>query len=281
MENIISSEYKDLDLIAKNNSNIYRNNQPYPHIVLKNFFKNDFLQEVLNEFPDLSKINDSEKYKSKNEIKFSNNNYSNFSKNTKMFFDFMNSENFLLFLQKLTLVEEKLISDPSLKGGGLHEIKRGGVLKVHTDFNKHPTSGLDRRINVLMYLNKEWKESYGGSLELWDKEMKNAVKKIIPYFNTMVIFSTTDFSNHGHPNPLNCPENSSRKSLALYYFSSGRPSSEIIKNNLKNTTKFKGRFGVSNDIFEKNEKFKNFLRNLKIYQFLKKIEKKYIRRKKN
>ena len=76
-------------------------------------------------------------------------------------------------------------------GAGQHEIKPGGLLKIHADFNKHNISGLDRRLNVLVYLNKDWKEEYGGHFELWDKDMKHCVKKILPTFNTMAIFSTT------------------------------------------------------------------------------------------
>ena len=173
------------------------------------------------------------------------------------------------------------MSDPYLMGGGLHEIKRGGVLKVHTDFNRHPIFNLDRRINVLIYLNKNWKKEYGGNLELWDKNMNKCIKKIQPLFNSMVIFSTTDFSNHGHPDPLTCPDNISRKSLALYYFSSGRPKTEINDMNIKNRTSFKNRAGYENDADEKKEYFKNYLRNLKFYKFLKNFEKKYIRSKKN
>lgn len=84
-------------------------------------------------------------------------------------------------------------------GGGLHELRNGGYLNVHADFNRHPKLKLDRRLNVLIYLNKDWISEYGGELQLWDKEMKNCEKKIIPIFNRMVIFSTTDFSYHGNP----------------------------------------------------------------------------------
>ena len=103
-------------------------------------------------------------------------------------------------------------------------------------------------------------------------------KKISPSFNTMVIFSTTDFSNHGHPVHLGCPKEISRKSLALYYFSSGRPKNEIFSKHKKNRTFFKSRKGIKDDADEKKEYFKNFLRNFKFYQLLKNFEKKYIRR---
>ena len=214
----------------------------------------------------------------KNEIKYANNNYANFPDSIKKLFDFLNSDSYLKFLQKLTSINEKLICDPQLNGGGLHEIKKGGVLKVHTDFSRHPSLKLDRRINVLIYLNKNWKEQYGGHLELWDKDMLECKKKILPTFNKMVIFSTNDFSNHGHPDAVTCPSDQSRKSIALYYFSNGRPSEDIDKNHIKNKTYFKNRIGFNNDTNKNNEKFKNIIRNLRLYKMMKKFEKKYLRK---
>jgi len=255
--------------------------EPFPNIVIRNFFEDKFLTSVLNDFPDLEKTNNTQRYNNKNELKFANNNYDQFPKSIKKLFDFLNSKVFLEFLQKITSIEEKLISDPELNGGGLHQIKKGGVLKIHTDFNKHPTKNLDRRVNLLLYLNKDWEDSYGGHLELWDKDMKKCFQKIKPDFNTMVIFNTNDFSNHGHPDPLNCPISLSRKSIATYYFSAGRPKSEINSKLYKNTTYFKNRIGHINEISQKSEKFKNFLRSFKFYQKLKDIEKKYLRKKKN
>ena len=279
MTNILSNKYENLEELSKKNESYYRENTPFPHIVFENFFEKEFLKKVLDEFPDLSNISKSEKYNSKNEVKLSYNKYENFSFNTKILIDFLNSKKFLNFLKNLTSVSEQLIADPELSGGGLHQIKKGGVLKIHTDFNKHPKLNLDRRLNLLLYLNENWQESYGGQLEFWDKNMKKAVKKISPNFNKVVIFSTNDFSNHGHPEPLSCPENTSRKSIALYYFSNGRPNNEINKNFIKNTTKFKKREGYNKGL-QKNEKFRNYLRGFKIYQFLKNIEKKYLRKKK-
>ena len=279
-KHILSEEFQNLTEFALEEKKNYLTAKPFPNIALNNFFNNDFLNTILNEFPDLSKLHGSQNYNVKNEIKFSNKNYDKFPATIKSFIDFLNSDIFLSFLQNITSIEEKLISDPQLEGGGLHEIKRGGVLKVHTDFNRHPTLDLDRRVNVLIYLNKNWKDSYGGCLELWNKNMSMCEKKISPTFNTMVIFSTTDFSNHGHPEPLNCPKDISRKSLALYYFSSGRPKSEVLSKHKKNRTFFKGRKGIKNDADEKKEYFKNFMRSFKFYQLLKNFEKKYIRRRK-
>ena len=109
----------------------------------------------------------------------------------------------------------------------MHQIVRGGKLAIHADFNTHRRYGLDRRLNLLLYLNKNWREEYGGHLELWDRNMSGCQAKVLPVFNRVMIFSTTDYTYHGHPDPLNCPDGMTRKSLALYYFTNGRPNSEI------------------------------------------------------
>lgn len=275
--NILSKKFNKLTAFAAKKKILYQRAKPYPHIVINNFFDQKFLNFVLDEFPDLSKINTSTNYKNKNEIKFANNNRKIFKKNIKIIFKFLNSKKFLKFLQILSSIDEKILPDTYLSGGGLHEIKKGGVLKVHTDFNKHPFKNLDRRINVLIYLNKNWKKKYGGALELWNKSMQKCEKRILPKFNTMVVFSTNDFTNHGHPNPLKCPASMSRKSLATYYFSKGRPLNEVKKKVLKNTTVFKNRANKPDDVNVQKEYIKNFLRNFKFYQNVKKFEKKYLR----
>jgi len=267
----------NLEIFAKKNRLKYKNSKPYAHIVIKNFFDKNFLNKVLKEFPDLSKKKTSINYKNLNEVKFANNKRNIFKKNTKLIFRYLNSAEFIKFIQILTSINEKILPDNTLSGGGLHEIKKGGMLKIHTDFNKHPYKNLDRRLNVLIYLNKNWKKKYGGCLELWNKNMKRCEKKILPIFNTMVIFSTNDFTNHGHPNPLRCPEIISRKSLATYYFSKGRPKSEITKIHRKNRTEFKNRAGIENDVLIKKEYIKKIFRSLKFYQAIKNFEKKYIR----
>ena len=276
LEEILSDKTKDLLSVAESERVNYLKSKPFPSIIFKNFFKDEYLSKILADFPDLRNIKKTQEYNNKNEIKFTNNKKENIPTSIQNFIKFLNSEPFVSFLQKLTSIKETLVSDQNLDGGGLHEIKNGGQLKIHTDFHLHPSLGLDRRKNVLINLNKNWKNSYGGHLELWDVEMKNCVQKIAPEFNTMVIFSTTDFSNHGHPDPLNCPSNISRKSIALYYFSNGRPKEELSKS-IKNTTKFKNRYGVKNDVEDKTNFFRKIFRNFIFYDKIKKFEKKYIR----
>jgi hypothetical protein len=79
----------------------------------------------------------------------------------------------------------------------------------------------------LIYLNRDWREEYGGHLELWNAAMTQCDVRVLPVFNRAVIFSTTDRSFHGHPDPLKCPEGMTRKSMALYYYSRGRPEEEV------------------------------------------------------
>lgn len=246
MEKYLNSENIDLLKIADLYKNQYFNSKPFPNIHFENFFTPSILESILDEFPDLSKV-ESLIYKNKREIKLAGKGEIHFGTMTKDFMRFLNSEPFLNFLQILTGTKDSLIGDPYFWGGGQHEIKKGGLLKIHADFNKHPTFDLDRRINVLIYLNKEWKEEYGGYLELWDKNMEKCEKRILPQFNTLVVFSTTDFSYHGHPDPLNCPQNMSRKSLALYYYSNGRPLSEIKDQSIAHSTLFKERANNMDD----------------------------------
>ena len=94
---------------------------------------------------------------------------------------------------------------------------------MHADFNWHKQMRLDRRINLLIYLNKDWQPEYGGNLELWDAAMSHKVAEYAPLFNRCVIFNTTDKSFHGNPKPVSCPPDRSRRSLAFYYYTNGRP----------------------------------------------------------
>ena len=135
---------------------------------------------------------------------------------------FLNSRPMLHFLEVLTGIQG-VLGDPYYEGGGLHQIRPGGVLQVHADFSYHKKVRLDRRINVLIYLNKDWKEEYGGHFELWNRDLTRAEQRILPIFNRCAIFSTTSSSYHGHPQPLTCPPDRTRKSIATYYYSNGRP----------------------------------------------------------
>jgi hypothetical protein len=236
--------YSDLIEFGASKKDLYMNAQPFPHIYLDNFFKPQVLHSILEEFPELGTKKEDIHYANPNEVKYASKRESRFGEATKRLLHFMNSQTFLEFLQELTGIEEILIPDPYFEGGGLHQIKKGGYLKVHVDFHSHQLMKLDRRLNVLVYLNENWEEEYGGHFELWERDMSKCAVKITPIFNRMALFSTTGYSWHGHPDPLNCPENRSRRSMALYYYTNGRPESELADDQRgRITTTFAARKG--------------------------------------
>ncbi|MGV3767995.1 MAG: 2OG-Fe(II) oxygenase [Chitinophagaceae bacterium] len=232
----IDLSVSELHDLAKSRRADYLSAEPFPNTYFDNFFNAEKLSEVLEEFPDLSQ-NPDLKYNDANQIKLASKGEYRFGDKTREFMHFLNSQPFLEFLSILTGIEA-LIPDPYFDGGGAHQILPGGLLKIHADFNKNKLTNLDRRLNILVYMNKDWDESWGGHFELWDREMKGAVKKILPVFNRMALFTTTSDSYHGHPDPLRCPPDRSRKSLALYYYTNGRPEEEITDTH---STLFKAR----------------------------------------
>lgn len=211
----------------------YRLGTPFNHMAFDNFLPLDVAEAMLAEFPKAQDI-EWHNYNRPAEQKLVCVDESKFGPVTRSMLYQFNSAPFLRFLEKVTGIDN-MIADPSMRGGGLHQTPKGGLLKLHADFNKHDANFLDRRINVIFYMNKNWKEEYGGSLELWDQEVTKCEVKILPVFNRLAIFSPTSKTFHGHPDPLTCPDGDSRKSLALFYYTNGRPANET---NQSHTTIF-------------------------------------------
>jgi hypothetical protein len=270
---ILNAKYKSLDDLYNQYADQYQGAKPFPSFYLDEFINEDLLNLVLKEFPDLS--NKEVYYDNPNEKKHASKGDKLFGPNTKLLVNYLNSEEFLSFLQKLTGIKEKLVADPYYEGGGFHEIKKGGFLKIHVDFHKHRELKLDRRLNLLIYLNKDWEESYGGHFELWERDMSQSVVKILPVFNRMAMFSTNGDSWHGHPDPVTCPENRSRKSLALYYYSDGRPESEVKRSERNRiTTTFAVRKGQDDIKMTFYNSFVNIVNQIlpqSLIQFIKKF----------
>jgi Rps23 Pro-64 3,4-dihydroxylase Tpa1-like proline 4-hydroxylase len=200
-----AQEYKDR----------YNSAEPYAHVVLDNVFDEEILREIISEF-EIS-TDKWKQYDTKYEKKLQMSTDEEFGTLTRMFLHTLNSHPFLQFLEEITGIQS-LLPDMSYAGGGLHSIPVGGKLGVHVDFNYHKQLNVFRRLNVILYLNEEWDEEYGGAFEMWDKDRTACQKKVYPLFNRMVIFNTTSSSYHGHPHPLACPPDRTRKSLALYYY---------------------------------------------------------------
>ena len=197
----------------------YANAEPFPHAVFDGLLPAELLRAVLSEFPDAPLM--STQFNSTHEFKSAENDWNRFGPASRQLVGELNSGAFLDSLCALTGIE-KLIADAGLEGGGMHQIVAGGKLNVHADFTHHP-NGLDRRLNVLVYLNENWDPSWAGQLELWARDRSACVERIEPTFGRVVVFSTLADSFHGHPEPLRTPEGVTRRSMAFYYYSNGRP----------------------------------------------------------
>jgi Rps23 Pro-64 3,4-dihydroxylase Tpa1-like proline 4-hydroxylase len=209
--------------------NTYKTAAPYPHIVVDDLFNPIVLETLLQEWP----LQNSNHHESHNDGVFVKSKRGTTAETvlpiyTEYLLYQLSRPKFLKFLEQLTGID-RLIPDPYNFGGGLHETLDGGKLAVHVDYNKHNLYKLDRRINFLIYLNKDWTIDMGGELELWDHSMSECIQKILPIFNRTVIFSTISTSFHGQPEPVMCGADNSRKSIALYYYSNGRPEEQTAQ----------------------------------------------------
>jgi len=204
--------------LGEREHSIYAANEPFSHIVIDEFFDPKALQEVLDE---VAAVDRTKRYAKFLDRETDHNKFAFFhdvvGPNTARLAQYLNSGPFLAYMEKLTGIPN-LIADPSFFGGGIHLIENGGYLEVHADFNHLKKYNLEPRINLLLYLNKDWKDEYAGELELWDRPTMTKRKAVAPLFNRTVIFSTVKEALHGHPTPLNTPPGVARRSLALYYY---------------------------------------------------------------
>jgi len=217
--------------VTEKEINEYNQAQPFPHIVIDNFLPPSILNGVIDDFRNHNDWGwDNSQYSQQHQVKkfFSpwNENGNNILPiNTKLILNYLNSPETISMLEKLTGIDG-LIADPTLLGGGMHKIDSGGKLSIHADSRKHAVTGNYRRINLLVYLNKNWNSEWGGSLQLWNNDMTTMVQDIQPFFNRVVIFNTGGDTYHGHPHVLNTPEGVSRISLALYYYTKENPDTD-------------------------------------------------------
>lgn len=198
--------------------------QPYPHVVIDNFLPVEMADLILNDFPKPMQMEQLTYQTYENKIALRPD-HPECPESIEMILSLLNSGKFITFLEVVTSIDG-LLPDPHFSGAGLHQVMNGGKLGMHVDFNFHKGLSLYRRLNVLIYLNKDWQDDYGGHLELWDRDMHSCVKRILPVFNRCVIFETTSNSWHGHPNPIRVPDGVTRKSIALYYYTSTQGSQE-------------------------------------------------------
>jgi 2-oxoglutarate-Fe(II)-dependent oxygenase superfamily protein len=216
---------QQLRAIARERAADYRSAFPCPNTVIDDFLPPEVATAAAEEFAGL----DTEGWQlytdSGNTLKLATSDEFRMGPLLRQLVAQFNSHAFIEFLETLTGIVG-LVADPHIHGGGLHQLNPGGFLNVHADFNWHERIKLDRRINVLLYLNPGWKEEWGGAFELWTPDMERCVVKVPPILNRMAIFNTTSTSFHGNPDPVACPEGNARRSLAFYYYTNGRPEEE-------------------------------------------------------
>ncbi|MEB3196836.1 MAG: 2OG-Fe(II) oxygenase [Candidatus Sericytochromatia bacterium] len=218
----------------------YQQAEPFPHLVLDGFFDEARLRGLGESYYDgldarWHRFNDASR-----EVKLQIDQDEHFPPPVRALLHALNSAPFLRELSELTGIPG-LVPDPYHLGGGMHQILPGGKLAIHADYNLHPVMRLNRRLNLLVYLNEDWQEDFGGHLELWDREMQACCHRIAPLFNRLVVFQTDSSSYHGHPDPLRCPEHRSRRSLALYYYT--QEGADDLRASGGHSTLFKARPG--------------------------------------
>ncbi|MGA8248737.1 MAG: 2OG-Fe(II) oxygenase [Nocardioides sp.] len=203
----------DLDVSAKE----YAAAEPFPHIVIDGVLRAEAFAAAVTDFPG---IHDEfwKGYLHVNETKYCNVHPDTWADSLRQIARELTSPEFVAYLEELTGIQ-RLIPDWSMDGGGLHQTLRGGHLNIHADFTTHHVhEHWARRVNILLYLNDEWHDDWGGQLELWDGDMTACVDRVTPAGNRMLVFTTSFDSFHGHPDGLTCPPDQARRSMALYYF---------------------------------------------------------------
>jgi len=224
--------------LARQYRRTYLKGFPYKHIIFDDFVPDILLKSALKEI--MSSYNKpAARWKrklSRTSIKSSTylpqNQYRIIGEHTARLFKYLNSKPFIAFLEELTGINN-IVEDELVNGAGVSKIDHGGFLSIHADFNQEPAQSTPgwRRLNVLIYLNENWEERDGASLELWRTNMSHGffeyVAKVLPVFNRAVIFSTTDVSMHGHLDLVT--ENKSRLAISTYYYTKKREDELISK----------------------------------------------------
>lgn len=231
--------------MLENSLNIEYLNDPYPHCIIDNFFESKTADTLYDDIKSLKLNHANVKFDKKHDKhqynKFAFNKIEDLPVQLKNAFVYLNSNEFIKQIEKLTGINDIICGSLQLKGAGVHIIKNKGFLAMHTDFNSydHPIYGkLDRRINLLVYMNKNWSSNYKGDLLMYNSNDVSKVKRVHPIFNRCVIFNTTKQSVHGHPEPLSFPEDADmyRKSIAVYYYTKNNNGNFDFEGDTKHST---------------------------------------------
>ena len=205
-----------------NTENIQYSNDPFDHWILDNFLDVNDARKLSNQFIDFD--NPTEEiihYKGWIGEKRTCNRWDRFPPLTYSTFSNLLSVEFINKLTEITGISP-LYPDIGLHGGGWHMSGKGGSLAMHLDYSIHPKMNLQRKLNLIIYLEEDYNPEWGGSLQFWSHDDENKkplkkIKEIEPIFNKAILFDTTQHSWHGFPEPINPPQGKMRKSFAVYY----------------------------------------------------------------
>jgi Rps23 Pro-64 3,4-dihydroxylase Tpa1-like proline 4-hydroxylase len=210
---LLNNEIFKLDNISSLSSQ-FNEAKPYKHVVIDNFLNDESANYLYNNFPKYEVFN--KKYKGLNEFKAEGSNFQDFDPLFSKLRDEIASKEFCEWLSNISGVSD-LYSVPDALGAGLHQGSNGSFLDVHIDFNIHVEQNIHRRLNLLVFFNKDWKEEFEGGTELWNADMTVCEKKVLPSFNRCLIFETNEISYHGY-DKISIPENITRKSFYTYFY---------------------------------------------------------------
>ncbi len=214
-----------LERLAEARADAYRSATPYPHLVVDGLIPAEIIRACAAEFPSTDDPIWDHYHDDGRTRKVASSDEGRMGPVTRQLIAQFSGPTMIRFLERLTGIQA-LVPDPGLLGGGMHQLEPGGFLDIHADFNRHVILELDRRLNVLLYLNEGWQEDWGGQFEMWDEEMERCRESLLPIAGRLVCFSTTSKSFHGNPRPVACPSGMARRSLAFYYYTNGRPDEE-------------------------------------------------------
>lgn len=219
LDDILNNELFSLTKV-KSYHETFRKNTPFSHIVFEGLFAPELLELVSSDFDRLG-WSDWRHYDNANERKRASLPNTRFGHAAQLYFNTVHSGLFINFLERVSGIIG-LVADPELYAGGLHEMPPGGRFRTHLDFNQHPITKLDNRLVFITYLNKDWRPSYGGALELWSVEENKCASVIEPTFGRSILFYQSSKAMHGHPDPVSAPGGRMRRSAAAYFYSNGR-----------------------------------------------------------
>lgn len=223
----IAQNLENLILESKDKNNYF--SEPFQHIVLDNVFPETLAKNIMDSFPSLENECWDHSKDEGIEVKSRTTWNSEFDI-PDIIIDAVRIFNSAQILRSIGKVFDipKLMPDPYFSGGGLNVSEKGGHLDIHVDGNYHDASGMNRRVNLLFYLNPNWEKSWGGELGMYNNSGNDLVKSVEPLFNRCVIFDTHDKSFHGLPNKINFPKSEPRKSIILYYYTvASRPEANV------------------------------------------------------